>query len=809
MISVLYVDDEPVLLDICKIFLERSGKMKVETSISAVEALKRLSTESFDAIISDYQMPIMNGIDFLITIRKQDKYTPFIMFTGKGREEIAIDAFREGADFYLQKGGDPKSQFAELIHQIEQIGRLKKAESDIVKSERIYRTLFETAQDPIFLMDGDRIIDCNYRMEVIFSRERNDIIGKSPVDLSPVIQPDGNNSIDKVNSLIHLALDDHPQFFEWRHISADGKLFDAEVSLNRIEIKEQYLLLAIIRDITERKRILEELQQKNEELESSYEQLMSAEEELKYQYTALSNSERALHANEEKLRSTLASMDDLVLILDDKGVFLDSYKKNSECYYIPPEVFIGHHYRDVFSEDLADLLDKSLQRVIESGETDQITYSLEMSGHLRYYNAKISKRFDEDGNTAGVTLVARDITDQKIAENALSQSEQLYRNVIENIQDVYYRSDREGNLIMASPSIIRLLGYDSFEEILGKNIADTLYYNPEDRKQFLKELSQTGSVTAYEVTLRRKDGAPVYVSTSSHYYPDIQGQIAGVEGIFHDITEQKEVNKRLKRQEAILNAVIQESPVPMFVIDRNHRIMHWNLALAKYSGISPVEIVGTNQQWRAFYPQERPCLADLLVEGRTDELGSWYSHNYAPSKLIEGGYQAFDYFPHLGPEGRWLFFTAAPIRDDNGEIIGVVEILEDISEQKNAEAELRSVKQYLESIIMNANVWLMVLDKNTDVIIWNHAAEDISGYSAQEVIGSHWIWKVLYPNEQYRRKITGEIVRIISDNLFLYNFHTVIRSKDGNSKSILWNTRALRDEMGEITGYVAVGIEKT
>lgn len=950
MISVLYVDDEPFLLDICKAFLERSGDIKVETSISAVQALERLSNESFDAIVSDYQMPEMNGIDFLITVRKQNKSLPFIVFTGRGREEIAINALKEGADFYLQKGGDPRSQYAELKNQILQIVKLRKAESDLVDSEKIYHTLFEAAQEPILLLDDGRILDCNHRMEEVFSRARDEIIGQTPGDLSPPVQPDGSNSIEKARSIIQLALEGQPQFFEWSHITSEGTLFDAEVSLNRIEVKGRYLLLAILRDVTERKKIQSELQRKSEELEASYEQLMGAEEELRFQYSALSQKERELRISEEKLRSILASMDDLVLTMDDKGVFLDYFKKKTDEYFILPEFFIGRDYRDVLPKDLADLLGESLQRVIKTGETEQITYSLEVTGRFRYYCAKISKRFDEEGNTAGVTLVARDITaekhaegalseskaqleaviqgtpilqfvidknhlvthwnralaeysgipseevigtnkhwsafypeerpcladllisgltycipewygckyikseltdevfevvdffprmgdagkwldftatlirdengdiigaietleditDQKNAETALIQSEKLYRNVIENIQDVYYRSDRNGNLIMASPSILRLLEYSSFEEILGRNIADTFYYNSEDRTQFLKILSQTGAVTSYEITLRRRDGTPVFVSTSSHYYLDSEGQVAGVEGIFHDITEQKETYKKLRQQEAILNAVIQESPVPEFVIDRNHQIIHWNQALAKYSGISASEIVGTNQHWRAFYPQERPCLADLLVEGATGELEAWYTRKYASSRLIEGAFEAVDFFPHLGEKGSWLYFTAAPIRDNNGEIIGAVEILEDVSEQKRAEAELRSVKQYLEGIIMNANVWIMVLDTNTDVIIWNNAAEEISGYSAVEVIGTHWIWKALYPEEQYRREISGEIVRIITDNLYLHNLKTTIQSKYGCIKRILWNSRALRDENGEITGYVAVGVE--
>ncbi|MDO9035518.1 MAG: GAF domain-containing protein, partial [Methanoregula sp.] len=133
-LRVLYVDDEPGLLDIGKLFLERSGAFAVDTLTSAVEALSQLKTERYDAILSDYQMPEMDGIEFLKQIKALGNKTPFIIFTGRGREEIVIEALNNGADFYLQKGGDVKSQFAELTHKIK-IAVERKRGSDALKQD--------------------------------------------------------------------------------------------------------------------------------------------------------------------------------------------------------------------------------------------------------------------------------------------------------------------------------------------------------------------------------------------------------------------------------------------------------------------------------------------------------------------------------------------------------------------------------------------------------------------------------------------------------------------------------------------------
>jgi CheY-like chemotaxis protein len=105
MISLLYVDDEPSLLEICRIFLERTGEFSVTTAESAPAALDLLAGKQFDALIADYQMPEMDGIELLEVVRKTYPELPFLLFTGKGREEIAIRAFDLGADFYIQKGG--------------------------------------------------------------------------------------------------------------------------------------------------------------------------------------------------------------------------------------------------------------------------------------------------------------------------------------------------------------------------------------------------------------------------------------------------------------------------------------------------------------------------------------------------------------------------------------------------------------------------------------------------------------------------------------------------------------------------------
>jgi DNA-binding NtrC family response regulator len=136
MLSVLYVDDEPSLLTVCKLYLERHSDISVSISSSVEHALTLLETTSFDVIISDYQMPGTDGIGFLKILRENNCFIPFILFTGRGREEVMIEALDNGAAFYLQKGGHSKSLFAELDDKIREASQQRQVENKI-KEDRI------------------------------------------------------------------------------------------------------------------------------------------------------------------------------------------------------------------------------------------------------------------------------------------------------------------------------------------------------------------------------------------------------------------------------------------------------------------------------------------------------------------------------------------------------------------------------------------------------------------------------------------------------------------------------------------------
>lgn len=145
----------------------------------------------------------------------------------------------------------------------------------------------------------------------------------------------------------------------------------------------------------------------------------------------------------------------------------------------------------------------------------------------------------------------------------------------------------------------------------------------------------------------------------------------------------------LRKEDPILKASFGSSPIPAFVIDKDCRIIYWNRALEKMSGILAEEVLGSKDHWKAFYHRYRPTMADLIVNGRQSEISSWYPGKFNKSRLIEDAYEATDFFPALEGDGRWLRFTASALRDSTGALIGAVETLEDVTGRKLAESALR------------------------------------------------------------------------------------------------------------------------
>ena len=179
MLSVLLVDDEMMLLDATRLFLQRYGEMDVTTAASTTEALGQLAGHSFDAMVVDYDMPDINGIEFLKIIRAKGDTTPVIIFTGVGREHAAIEALNNGADYFIQKGENPNAQLRNMVHMIRQVVDRKFIGAGLGTSQKVLADAVRFFPSAAFAIDHDgKVITWNEAMESFTGIPAADIVGK-------------------------------------------------------------------------------------------------------------------------------------------------------------------------------------------------------------------------------------------------------------------------------------------------------------------------------------------------------------------------------------------------------------------------------------------------------------------------------------------------------------------------------------------------------------------------------------------------------------------------------------------------------
>lgn len=249
---------------------------------------------------------------------------------------------------------------------------------------------------------------------------------------------------------------------------------------------------------------------------------------------------------------------------------------------------------------------------------------------------------------------------------------------------------------------------------------------------------------------------------------DIINYFSGFVDDFSEIMREKneylkQIRKELVAGGRAMAQIIQVSTIPTFVINRDHFVTHWNKACEKLTGYKAEDMLGTKKHWKPFRSFKRPTMADLIVDEVSEEDAlKYYCTRWRKSALIEGAYEAEEYFSHFGDGGKWIFFSAAPIKDSKGNIVGAVETLLDRTEERKSKYQLEKyakelaerTERLIESerimtqIIQGSTIPTFVINRNHIVTHWNKAMEMLSGYSAEEIIGTNLQWKPFWDKER-------------------------------------------------------------
>jgi PAS domain S-box-containing protein len=421
----------------------------------------------------------------------------------------------------------------------------KRVTEALQANELKYRTLFDTAQDAIFILKDGKFADCNMVASRMFQCTKKQLAGRYPYDFSPPFQPDGRRSSEKAMEKIHRALAGEDQLFEWRHCRYDQTPFDAEVSLNRVALGDEIVLQAIVRDITDRKQAEESL-------------LIS---ETRYR-TLFDDSPVALW--EEDFSAVREYFESIYLSgVSDIGKYFDEHPEAvSHAASLIKVIDVnkaavalfGASNKQQLVDNLKATLGEETMGPLRRGfvslfqgarefESEVVNFGLD--GRKLHLFVKCAV-IPSSGEMPMRMLVSfSDITERKEAEQALRESEEKYRDIFERAVEGIFQSTPEGRFINVNPSFAHMFGYDSPEELVTSpvNNSDRLYANHRERLLFIEIIKKSDAIASFEHQLVRKDGKPIWVSVKARTVRNPDGTVLYYEGTCENITERKQAEE--------------------------------------------------------------------------------------------------------------------------------------------------------------------------------------------------------------------------------------------------------------------------
>jgi PAS domain S-box-containing protein len=445
-------------------------------------------------------------------------------------------------------------------------------------------------------------------------------------------------------------------------------------------------------------------------------------------------AEAALRFSESKYRKLLESMRDGFAYVNMIGVIRESNESFRRMLGYSSEELSHLTYNDITPEKWHDYENKILVEQIFARGYSEVYEKEYVKKDGTVFPVELSATLvkNELGKNEGIWAVVRDITERKLAEKELKEAEIKFRTIFNFASDGFLGAWVDSHkLSTANSKICEMLGYTE-EELLTMTTNDV---HPKESLPYVldqfEKLARKEIKIAHNIPLLKKDGTVFFTDVSAT--PIILEGKDYLLGLFRDITERRRADEAVKESEQKLKAVVNGSPIPQFVIDQNHTVIHWNKAIETITGMKAENIIGTKQNWVDFYGEVRPSMADFLVDQNFDAISELYQGKYKKSKFIPDAYEATDFFPSFGKEGKWLHFTAAAIKDSVGNIMGAIETLEDITERKQIEEVLAHEKALIDAIFDSVPGIIYLYDMDGTLIRWNKMHMVLTGYTSEEL----------------------------------------------------------------------------
>jgi PAS domain S-box-containing protein len=682
LIAVLHVDDEAEFLKSSKQLLEMQGVFRVESASSVKEAKEKMEAKTFDVIVSDYIMPGKDGLEFLRELRESGNSIPFIVFTGKGREIVAIKALNLGADQYVNKIGNPETVYSELAHAIRTAVKAKKAEEEVRKSEAKYRGLVENIGNGIATIDLDgRYVFVNQALCDMVGYSEKELIGKR---FAEFLHPDDKKRMLELFS--DSGKDPNRRLsIEFRVLHKNGHTVHMHSSPTPTLYNNKIVgFNAILSDITERKRI---------------------EEALRKSELYLSKAQRAAHFGS--------------WVLDVKTNRLEFSDELFDIFGINKEQFSGtleYTQSLVKPEDRARVREYYEDLILRHKPVSMEYSIMRPDGSARHLWGNGEVEFDEKGDLQYLVGTVLDITERKEAEEELVRLASAAKMSTDGIMI----TDLTGKLLDANEATLKRYGTNNKGDLIGKTSLD--FVVPEDREKVLvgvKEAFEKGYCKRLECHLIIKDGSKIPVEMSLAIIKAQDGKPVGFVSVTRDITERKCMEKALQDSEERFRQVAENSGEWIWEVDTNGLYTYASPVVEKIVGYNPEELVGKKHFYDMFRPEDREDLKNAAFQDFAEK---------SPFR------EFINRIMHKNGSTVWLSTSGVPIVDSEGTLIGYRGSDKDITEWKNAVEALQESERKHRLLTENITDVIYIQDMNLNVTYASPSVKKLSGYTPEELL---------------------------------------------------------------------------
>jgi PAS domain S-box-containing protein len=566
-IRVLHVDDDPEFSDLAAVFLEREDdRLAVDTAADANEALDRLTTGRYDCVISDYDMPGLNGIEFLEAVRETEPTLPFILFTGKGSEAVASDAISAGVTDYLQKEAGT-DQYTVLANRITNAVKHDRSQRLVERSEKRLREIIDSLPHILFVVDGDG----TYLLanEALASFHDTTVAALEGSDVADVL---GREAAAQFRADVEAVLDSGEMTQVSAEVTdADGEVHVVEPRLLPYDFAEgdDRAVLGIAIDVTEREERERELERARERVQLALEQTRSVVFEIDFD-----TGDVVRHGTYREF-------------FGHEPAAVPTWEAHCENVVHPDD-------RAEFRRFLRELTDGDRVR----GELEYRTVPDPETGTHRWISATVDADGAPDGRAVGF---ARDVTERKERELHLRRKERRYAAIFDDPDILVGLLDPDGTVLDANRTALSYITADR-DDVVGRPFPETPWFEGAsgvnaDVEAWIDRAAD-GEYVEFELDVPGPDDESYAVEGVFRPVTDADGEVVSIFVTSREVTDDRRRERELQRTNTVLSTLVDTLPVGVLVEDENRNVLEANHQLFDLFGMqgTPAEAVGEDCQ---------------------------------------------------------------------------------------------------------------------------------------------------------------------------------------------------------------------